>query len=58
MIIGVVYLFLAFEAHLVFIGILPVLMTVRAFSRKEKLAPVAAAVAAVAIIIGIVALAT
>lgn len=57
-IIGVVYLFLAFEAHLVFIGILPILMTIRAFNRKEKLAPVAALVAAAAIVIGIVALAT
>ena len=51
MIVGVVYLFLAFEAHLVFIGVLPILMTLRAFKRREKLAWVAAVVAAIAIII-------
>ncbi|HEX2903084.1 MAG TPA: DUF2510 domain-containing protein [Jatrophihabitans sp.] len=56
MIVGVLYLLLAFEAHFVFIGALPVLLTVRAFNRKEPLAWIAAIVTAVAVIIGIVAL--
>jgi hypothetical protein len=56
MIVGVVYVLLAFEAHLVVIGILPVLMTVRAFRAREKLAPAAALVAGIAVAIGLFAL--
>jgi hypothetical protein len=41
------YVVLAFAVHIVLLGILPVIMCVRAFRAKEQLAP-AAAVAAVA----------
>lgn len=45
-----VYLVLAATTHVVLIGIVPVLMAVRAFGRKEKLAPLAAVAAAVVVI--------
>lgn len=48
--VGIVYVLLAFAAHFVLIGILPILFTVRAFRGKEPLAPLAAVVAALAVI--------
>jgi hypothetical protein len=56
MIIAVGYLLVAIEAHLIFIGILPVLMTVRSFRARERLAPLAAALATVAVVVGLLSL--
>jgi hypothetical protein len=51
--VGIVYVLLAFAAHFVLIGVLPILFTVRAFRGKEPLAPLAAVVAAIAVIFSI-----
>jgi hypothetical protein len=51
------YVFLALTTGIVFIGILPVLMSVRAVRRKEPLGPVAVGAAILAVIIAFVALA-
>jgi len=47
------YLLLAVFAHLVVLGIVPVLMSVRAFGAKERYAAVAAVAAGLAIVVGI-----
>ncbi|HEX4726531.1 MAG TPA: DUF2510 domain-containing protein [Jatrophihabitans sp.] len=47
------YLLLAVFAHLVVLGIVPVLMSVRAFRAKERYAAASAAVAGLALVIGI-----
>jgi hypothetical protein len=44
-----VYLVLAISTNFVFLGIVPVVSAVRAFHRRETLAPLAAVAAAVAI---------
>jgi hypothetical protein len=51
--LSLLYLALAVTTHIVFLGIAPAIATVRAFQRKERLAPAALAAAAVTIIIGI-----
>jgi hypothetical protein len=55
--VGVAYVLLASVAHFVLIGVLPILFTVRAFRGKEPLAPVAAVVAALAVVFSILLLA-
>jgi hypothetical protein len=47
------YLVLAAAAHVVFFGFLPLIMSIRAVSRREKLAPAAVVAAVVALIVGI-----
>jgi len=56
--IGVValYILLAMTTHFVLIGILPVLMSVRAIKAKETLAPAAVAAAVVAVLVAFAAL--
>jgi hypothetical protein len=56
--IGVVvlYVLLAMTTHFVLIGILPVLMSVRAIKAKETLAPAAVAAAVVAVLVAFAAL--
>jgi hypothetical protein len=56
--IGVValYVLIATTTHFVFIGILPVLMSVRAIKAKETLAPAAVAAAVVAVLVAFAAL--
>jgi hypothetical protein len=56
--IGVValYVLLAMTTHFVLIGILPVLMSVRAIKAKETLAPAAVAAAIVAVLVAFAAL--
>jgi hypothetical protein len=56
--IGVValYVLIATTTHFVFIGILPVLMSVRAIKAKETLAPAAVAAAVVAVVVAFAAL--
>lgn len=49
MAVTVVYIVVALTAHIVFLGIAPVLMCVRSFQRREPLAPLAAVAAAVAV---------
>lgn len=53
---GAIYLALALLVHFVFIGIVPVVYTIRAFQRQEKLAPIAAVVAATVVITAIIVL--
>ncbi len=50
------YMVIAVTAHFVFIGIVPVLMAFRAFSRREPLAPLAGVMAAAVVIVTIVTL--
>ena len=50
------YLVLAFGAHFVVIGIVPVLMAFRAFRARERMAPLAAVAAGLAILIGLLSL--
>jgi hypothetical protein len=52
-----VYVFLALTTGIVFIGILPILMSVRALRRKEPLGPLAVGAAILAVIIALAALA-
>ena len=56
--LGVVagYLVLAFTTGIVLFGIFPVLLSVRAFNRGEKLAPLAALGAAVAVLVAVMAM--
>lgn len=53
----ILYAAVAFYAHFAFIGILPVVLTLRAFRRREPLAAVAAVFTVVAVGISLVALA-
>jgi len=50
------YLVLAFGAHFVVIGIVPVLMAFRAFRAGERMAPLAAVAGGLAILIGLLSL--
>jgi len=56
--IGVVvaYVLLALTTHFVLIGILPVLMSIRAIKAKETLAPAAVAAAVIAVVVAFAAL--
>lgn len=56
--IGVValYVLIAMSTHFVFIGILPVLMSIRAIRAKETLAPAAVAAAIIAVLVAFAAL--
>jgi hypothetical protein len=47
------YLVLAAFAHIVFIGIVPILMSIRSFQAKESLAPVAIGAAVVSIVVSL-----
>jgi cytochrome c biogenesis protein CcdA len=47
--LATLYFFLAISTHFVLLGIAPALMCVRAFQRKEQLAPLALVAAIVAI---------
>jgi len=51
--VSLAYLVLAAITHIVFIGILPVLLAVRALPRRETLAPVAIAAAVVAVTVAV-----
>jgi hypothetical protein len=48
-----VYVLLELTAHIFILGILPVLMTVRAFQRKEQLAPFAVVAAVIAVAVAL-----
>jgi hypothetical protein len=56
--IGVValYIVIALSTRVVFIGVLPVLMAVRATKRKEQLAPVAIVAAVIAVAVALLAI--
>jgi hypothetical protein len=54
--IVVLYILLAVTTHFVLIGILPVLMSVRAIKAKETLAPAAVAAAVIAVVVAFAAL--
>jgi hypothetical protein len=54
--VAAVYVLIAFTAHIVFFGILPILFSVRAYKGREPLAPLAIAAAAVAVVVAIVTL--
>jgi hypothetical protein len=57
--IGVValYVVIAMSSHVVLLGIFPVMLSVRAISRKEQLAPVAVIAAIVAVVVAFMAIA-
>jgi uncharacterized protein DUF2510 len=54
--IVVLYVLLAMTTHFVLIGILPVLMSIRAIRAKETLAPAAVAAAVIAVLVAFAAL--
>jgi hypothetical protein len=54
-IVSAIYVVIALSANIVFFGIVPVLMGVRAFQRRETLAPLAGIAAAVAVVVAIIA---
>jgi hypothetical protein len=54
-VVSIIYVVLAVTAHFVLLGIFPALMCVRAFQRKELLAPLAAVAAGVAIVAAVLA---
>lgn len=58
MIVSIIYIAIAFEAHFVLIGVVPILMTIRAFGRKEKLAILAAIFAGLSVVIILTSLTT
>jgi hypothetical protein len=53
---SIVYLLLALLGGFVIFGIFPVITTVRAFQRGEKLAPVAAVASGITVIVAIIVL--
>jgi hypothetical protein len=55
--VAVLYVVLAVESRFVFIGFVPILMSVRSFQAREKLAPVAAGAAVVAVVVSLAVLA-
>jgi Protein of unknown function (DUF2510) len=55
-IFGGIYLVIALATGFAIIGIVPVLYTFRAFQRREKLAPLAAVISAIVVIIAVVSL--
>jgi Protein of unknown function (DUF2510) len=54
--VATLYIIVAVVAHLVFFGILPLILSIRAWQARETLAPLAIAVTVVAILIGVVGL--
>jgi len=55
--VAALYIIVAITTHIVFFGIFPLILSVRAWQARETLAPLAIAVTAVAIIVGFTALA-
>lgn len=55
--VAIGYLALAVWAHIAILGIVPILMSVRAFKARERLAPLSAVAAGIAVIVGIALLA-
>ena len=53
MAVAAAYILLAVTTHFVILGIIPLAMAIRAMNRKEQLAPIALAVAIMALVIGI-----
>ena len=53
--VSVLYVIVAFTAHIVFLGILPAMMTFRAFQRKEALAPLAVVATVIAVALAFIA---
>ena len=54
--VSALYLVLAAATHIFLLGIVPIILSVRAVSRREKLAPFAVLAAVVALVVGIAAL--
>jgi hypothetical protein len=54
--VAAVYVLLALVTHFVLLGIVPLLLAVRALRAKERLAPVAIAAAAVVVVVSVIAL--
>jgi Protein of unknown function (DUF2510) len=55
--VATVYIVVAVAFHLVFFGILPLILSIRAWQARETLAPVAIALTVIAILIGVIGLA-
>jgi Protein of unknown function (DUF2510) len=54
--VATLYIVVAVISHLVFFGILPLILSIRAWQARETLAPLAIAVTVVAILVGVVGL--
>jgi hypothetical protein len=54
--VATLYIIVAVASHLVFFGILPLILSIRAWQAKETLAPLAIAATIVAILVSVVAL--
>jgi len=54
--VAALYIIIAISTRFVFFGIFPLLLSVRAWQARETLAPLAIAVTAVAIIVGVTAI--
>jgi hypothetical protein len=54
--VATVYIILAVVSHLVFLGILPLILSVRAWQARETLAPVAIALTVIALLVAVVGL--
>ncbi|HMD44713.1 MAG TPA: hypothetical protein VKG43_01040 [Acidimicrobiales bacterium] len=57
LVVVALYILVAVSTHLAFIGILPVVLSIRAASRREPLAPLAVVGAVAALVVGITTLA-
>ena len=55
--VATLYIIVALASHLVFFGILPLILSIRAWQARETLAPLAIAVTVVAILVSVVGLA-
>ena len=54
--VATLYIVVAVASHLVFFGILPLILSIRAWQARETLAPLAIAVTIVAILVSVIAL--
>jgi hypothetical protein len=55
--VATVYIVVAVVSHLVFFGIFPLILSIRAWQARETLAPLAIALTVVAILISVIAIA-
>jgi hypothetical protein len=54
--VAAAYILIAMSAHIVFIGIIPIMLSVRAFNSRERLAPFALIAAIIAVVLAFAAL--
>ncbi|HEY8728454.1 MAG TPA: DUF2510 domain-containing protein [Acidothermaceae bacterium] len=54
--VAAAYIVIAMTAHIVFVGIIPIMLSIRAFKAQERLAPVALIAAVIAVVFAFAAL--